>query len=89
MGRDGVERWVGTEVEIALVRHFQPHNDTERLPIFPILLPDAAPESLPPFLALFQATRWDGDSELPEPLIEALRARRNLQGVNADLKPTR
>jgi hypothetical protein len=62
VGRDGVQRWIGAEVEVALIRHHQPHDEAERLPIFPILLPDAAPESLPPFLALFQATRWDGKS---------------------------
>jgi formylglycine-generating enzyme required for sulfatase activity len=81
VGRDGVQRWIGAEVEVALIRHHQPHDEAERLPIFPILLPDAVPESLPPFLALFQATRWDGVSALPAPLIEALRARHALQAT--------
>jgi len=53
VGRDGIQRWVGAEVQIALSRHLSPHDDAERLPIFPILLDDATPESLPPFLALF------------------------------------
>jgi len=81
VGRDGVQRWIGAEVEVALIRHHQPHDEAERLPIFPILLPDAVPESLPPFLALFQATHWDGVSALPEPLIEALSARHALQAT--------
>jgi len=81
VGRDGVQRWIGAEVEVALIRHHQPHDEAERLPIFPILLPDAVPESLPPFLALFQATHWDGVSALPEPLIDALRARHALQAT--------
>ena len=84
VGRDGVQRWIGAEVEVALMRHHQPDDDAERLPIFPILLPDATPESLPSFLALFQATRWDGISELPSSLIEALRKRQSLQ----DTRPT-
>lgn len=84
VGRDGVQRWIGAEVEVALIRHHQPDDDAERLPIFPILLPDATPESLPSFLALFQATRWDGVSELPSSLIEALRKRQSLQ----DTRPT-
>lgn len=81
VGRDGVQRWIGAEVEVALIRHYQPHDEAERLPIFPILLPDVVPESLPPFLALFQATRWDGVSALPEPLIKALRARHALMAT--------
>lgn len=84
VGRDGVQRWIGAEVEVALMRHHQPDDDAERLPIFPILLPDATPEILPSFLALFQATRWDGISELPSSLIEALRKRQSLQ----DTRPT-
>ena len=56
-GRDGVRRWVGAEVEVALIRHLSPEKDEDRLPIFPILLEEALPETLPPLLALFQATR--------------------------------
>ncbi|MFM9884633.1 MAG: toll/interleukin-1 receptor domain-containing protein [Burkholderiales bacterium] len=58
VGRNGVERWVGAEVQVALIRHLSPHDDNERLPIFPILLGDTAPTALPPFLSLLQATRW-------------------------------
>lgn len=76
IGRDGVQRWVGAEVEVALSRHLSPHDEQSRLPIFPILLGDTAPESLPPFLALFQATRWNGDEALPADLVDALRAHR-------------
>ena len=75
VGRDGVRRWIGAEVEVALIRHLQPHDDKDRLPIFPILLGDATPENLPPFLALFQVTRWNGKEDLPEALIKALYAR--------------
>jgi formylglycine-generating enzyme required for sulfatase activity len=75
VGRDGVRRWIGAEVEVALIRHLQPHDDKDRLPIFPILLGDATPESLPPFLALFQVTRWNGKEDLPEALTTALRDR--------------
>lgn len=77
VGRDGVQRWVGAEVEVALCRHLSPHDDQDRLPIFPVLLGDAAPESLPPFLALFQITRWDGVAALPDDLVDALRARQS------------
>lgn len=77
VGRDGVRRWIGAEVEVALIRHLQPHDDQDRLPIFPILLRDTAPESLPPFLALFQARRWDGASALPDDLLGALRERKS------------
>lgn len=40
VGRDGVQqqRWVGAEVEVALSRKLSPHDDRERLPIFPVLL---------------------------------------------------
>lgn len=76
VGRDGVHRWVGAEVEVALSRHLSPHDEHSRLPIFPILLGDTAPQSLPPFLALFQATRWNGDEALPADLLDALRAHR-------------
>mgnify|MGYP000093050947 FL=1 len=75
VGRDGVRRWIGAEVEVALIRHLQPHDDKDRLPIFPILLGDATPENLPPFLALFQVTRWNGKEDLPEALTTALRDR--------------
>ena len=76
IGSDGVQRWVGAEVEIALTRHLSPHNDKERLPIFPILLAkDARPETLPPFLALFQSTRWSPTEPLPGALLEAINNR--------------
>jgi formylglycine-generating enzyme required for sulfatase activity len=75
VGRDGVERWVGAEAQVALVRHLSPHDDAQRLAIFPILLEDAKPEALPPFLALFQATRWRPADLLPHALVEAIRAR--------------
>lgn len=75
IGRDGVQRWVGAEVQTALVRHLSPHEDNERLPIFPILLAEAKPESLPSFLALFQFERWMPAEPLPEGLLDAIKAR--------------
>jgi formylglycine-generating enzyme required for sulfatase activity len=75
VGRDGVQRWVGAEAQVALIRHLSPHDDAQRLAIFPILLEDARPEALPPFLALFQATRWRPADLLPDALAEAIRAR--------------
>ena len=38
VGRDGVRRWIGAETQAALNRYFGPHDDAQRLPIFPILL---------------------------------------------------
>lgn len=75
IGRDGVQRWVGAEVQVALTRYFSPHDDALRLPIFPILLEEAQPELLPPFLALFQIDQWTSDKPLSEGLIEAIKAR--------------
>jgi hypothetical protein len=72
VGRDGVQRWVGAEVEAALNRHLSPHGDAPRLPIHPILLEGATPEALPPFLALFQAVRWIPGTPLPDGLRDAL-----------------
>jgi hypothetical protein len=72
VGRDGVRRWVGAEVQVALIRHLSPHDDTQRLPIFPILLEGAKPEALPPFLALFQSARWSPAEPLPGALLEAI-----------------
>ncbi len=72
-GRDGVRRWVGAEVQVALIRHLSPASDDERLAIFPILLDQTSPEALPPFLALFQATRWASAEALPAALVDAIR----------------
>ena len=43
VGRDGVRRWIGAETQVALSRYFGPHDETERLPIFPILLGETSP----------------------------------------------
>lgn len=72
VGRDGVQRWVGAEVEVALNRHLSPRGDGPRLPIHPVLLDGASPESLPPFLALFQAVHWAPGNPLPDGLCAAL-----------------
>ncbi len=70
VGRDGVRRWIGAETQVALNRYFGPHDDAQRLPIFPILLDGTEPETLPAFLRLFQATPWNGADPLPERLLE-------------------
>ena len=76
VGRDGVGRWIGAETQVALIRYFGPHDDPKRLPIFPVLLGDARPESLPAFLRLFQVTPWNGSDPLPDGLLEQIRERR-------------
>jgi hypothetical protein len=75
VGRDGVRRWVAAETHSALNRHFAAHEDDKRLPIFPVLLGDTAPETLPSFLRLFQATAWNGTGPLPAQLLDAIHAR--------------
>lgn len=75
VGRDRVRRWVGAETQVALNRHFGPHNDQQRLPIFPVLLGDTEVEDLPAFLSLFQVSKWDGESELPAQFHKQLRQR--------------
>jgi hypothetical protein len=75
VGRDGVGRWVGAKTQAALRRHFSPQIDAERLPIFPILLGDTSPETLPVFLRLFQGTPWNGADALPGTLLEQIRKR--------------
>ncbi len=85
VGRDGIQRWVAGEVEAALRRHFDARDSASQLPIHPVLLPGASPASLPPFLALFQATAWAPDATLPESstapagLADALKARQAAQ----------
>ena len=75
VGRDGIARWVAGEVGAALNRHFGPPTDALRLPLHPVLLPGVGPDSLPPFLAQFQAERWVPGQALPEGLVQALRDR--------------
>jgi Novel STAND NTPase 1/TIR domain len=75
VGRDGVRRWIGAEAQVALSRSFSPHDDTKRLPIFPILLGETRPETLPAFLRLFQGTPWNGSDPLPESLADQISAR--------------
>ena len=74
VGRNGVAGWVGAETQVALARHFSARGDVLRLPVVPLLLGDTGVESLPPFLALFQAARWVPGRPLPEELLGALRA---------------
>ena len=81
VGRDGVGRWVGAETQAALNRYFGPRDDAERLPIFPILLDDTTPETLPAFLRLFQATPWNGGEPLPPSLLDRIRDRTIVAGA--------
>ncbi|AGA91583.1 hypothetical protein Thimo_2883 [Thioflavicoccus mobilis 8321] len=76
IGRDGVSRWIGAETQVALIRYFGPHDETERLPIFPVLLGAVRSDSLPAFLQLFQVTTWDGQAALAPTLLEQIRRRR-------------
>jgi len=75
VGRDGVGRWIGAETQAALNRYFGPHDDAERLPIFPVLIGDAQPDALPAFLRLFQATPWNGIEPLPKILLDQIHTR--------------
>lgn len=76
VGRDGVRRWIGAETQVALIRHFGPHDDDKRLPIYPILLDGTEPDTLPAFLRLFQARPWNGRGPLPDELLEQIRERK-------------
>ncbi len=80
VGTQGIWRWVGAEVQVALNRHLSPYDNAQRLPLFPILLGDTTPEVLPPFLALFQATRWSPDLPLPDNLISAIKTKSIILG---------
>ena len=75
VGRDGVRRWIGAETQAALSRHFGPHDDAQRLPVFPILLGETSAQQLPAFLRLFQPTAWNGADPLPERLLGQIRDR--------------
>ncbi len=77
-GREGVRRWVGAEVQYALSRHLSSHDDAQRLPMFPILLPEGDVDSLPPFLSLFQVQHWQMGEALPEKLVQAIRDKTDL-----------
>jgi hypothetical protein len=57
IGRDGVKRWVGAESQVAVVRHLSPHDDADRLSIFPLLLDETPADLVPPFLSVFQLSR--------------------------------
>ncbi len=58
-----------------MIRHLSPHDELKRLAIFPILLGETSPETLPAFLRLFQATRWNGTDALPPRLLAQIRER--------------
>lgn len=77
IGRDGLrpQRWMTAEAEVALTRHFGPQGERAPLPIYPLLLPGARVEDLPPLFRLFQAEVWDGEGPLPEGLLDTVRER--------------
>ena len=91
IGRDGVQRYVGAECEVALNRHLALRGDGLRLPIHPVLLPGATPQDQPPFLALFQAEHWAPGTALPPGLCQALHSgvERLQQAVRFDGCPFR
>lgn len=72
IGEDGIRRWVGAEVQVALNRNLSPHDDSQRLHIFPIILPSGKLQSLPPFLSLFQIHEWQPEKSLPQTLIDSI-----------------
>ena len=78
VGRDGIQRWIGAEVEVALIRNLSPHDDVQRLPIYPLLLPEGDIGRLPPFLRLFQTLPWQAEQPLPQALLDAIRDRLDL-----------
>lgn len=83
LGRDGVQRWIGAEVNVAITRYFDPHNDSERLPIFPILLPEGDAKQLPPFLSLIQHQYWQPNETLPDSIIQDIQKRVELPNQTA------
>ena len=72
VGRDGVRRWIGAETQVALSRYFGPRDDALRLPIFPILLGDTKPDTLPAFLRLFQSAPWNGAEPVADRLLDQI-----------------
>lgn len=74
VGQDGVRRWVGAEVQVAINRRYSAREDSPPLPIYPVLLRGAPADRLPPFLALFQATAWSPEEPLPQALIDGVRS---------------
>ncbi len=82
VGREGVQqqRWVGVELEAALSRKLAPHDDQERLAIYPILLPEASQNKLPLFLKSIQSVLWHPQSSpLPVGLVDQLNERISLE----------
>lgn len=75
IGRNGIGSWAGAEFQVALSRHLSSLNDDERLPIFPILLDDAQPNLLPPFVSLFPFDYWKSTDPLPKALIRDIKVR--------------
>lgn len=70
VGQDGVQRWVLAETQYALSRH---HDEQQKLPIFPVLLPTGDLHSLPPFLSMLQVQRWQEGEALTGDFVQAIR----------------
>ena len=75
VGASGVRRWVAAETHAALIRHIDPEQEADRLPIFPVLLPGVSADALPALLRPIQATHWNGHASLPDRLLQAIRDR--------------
>ena len=60
---------------MALHRHLAPYDEAGRLPIFPLVLDGASPETLPPFLSLFRTEKWSGAEPVPATLLAAVGKR--------------
>ena len=84
VGRDGVQRWVGAEVAVALDRNISAHDESQRLPIYPILIGDTPARALPPLLALFQAASWVPATDIPTDVRDALLAHRQRLATQVD-----
>ena len=89
VGRDDIRRWMAAEVEAALNRHFGPLDDAQRLPIHPVLLPEVSPESMAPFLRLFQSEHWTPNDAPPSDLVQALNARQARPNARPLIDPDR
>ncbi len=66
VGPGEVRDWTLAETSRALDRHFAARKGRERLLILPLLLPEAKPATLPPFLRLFPAEIWPAEFQLDE-----------------------
>jgi len=76
VGDEGVRRWVGAEVDVALERYIAADGREDQIALLPVLLDGREPRDLPPLLRRIQAARWAGEPPLAEPDLERLHAHR-------------